>query len=54
VNEEGFRRLVRKMRKAQRDYFRTKSRDILEQAKDLEDEVDCELDHEQLPLFDKE
>lgn len=35
--------LVREMRKAQRSYFRTRSKDLLEKSKLLESEVDREI-----------
>lgn len=41
---EEFACLVRSMRIAQRDYFRTRSTDSLKRAKELERKVDKELD----------
>lgn len=35
--------LVREMREAQRSYFLTRSKDLLEKSKDLEREVDREI-----------
>ena len=39
-----FETLVRRMRKAQRDFFRTRSRESLAESKRLEKEVDKWLD----------
>lgn len=43
MNYEEFRRLVRDMRAAQREYFRHRRNDDLQQSKDLERQVDAEL-----------
>ena len=47
--------LVRKMRQAQRKYFRTRDRKVLEESKELEQTVDKRLDElERGPeLFDQ-
>lgn len=39
-NYEDFIKLVAKMRAAQREYFRTRDRGVLQQSKDLERQVD--------------
>ena len=38
-----FMQLVREMRKAQKEYFRTRSKDLLNRSKQLERMVDAEL-----------
>ena len=42
-NETAFRALVKDMRDAQKDYFRTRSQDALRRSKALERRVDSEL-----------
>ena len=42
-NEAAFRALVKDMREAQKDYFRTRSQDALKRSKALERRVDSEL-----------
>ena len=42
-NEAAFRALVKDMRDAQKDYFRTRSQDALRRSKALERRVDSEL-----------
>lgn len=44
TSETEFRELVRRMRKAQTDYFRTRDRGILDASKALERKVDAELE----------
>lgn len=43
MTARDFFNLVRKMREAQRSYFLTRSRDLLEKSKQLEREVDREI-----------
>ena len=43
IQDDNFRDLVRRMRDAQREYFKTRSHSSLERAKALEREVDKEL-----------
>jgi hypothetical protein len=38
-----FIELVRQMRSAQKEYFRTRSKDVLNRSKELERKVDAEL-----------
>jgi hypothetical protein len=38
-----FMQLVRDMRAAQKEYFRTRSKDVLNRSKELERKVDAEL-----------
>lgn len=54
-NEAAFRALVKDMREAQKDYFRTRSQDALKRSKALERRVDSELEKaasRQASLFD--
>ena len=54
-NEAAFRALVKDMREAQKDYFRTRSQDALKRSKALERRVDSELTKaasRQASLFD--
>ena len=51
MTEADFRALVCRMRKAQRDYFRTRDRVILDESKRLEREVDAEIGSDQPSLF---
>ena len=50
-----FEALVREMRKAQKEFFRTRARDVLEKSKRLEHKVDKYLEERQngMDLFDK-
>lgn len=43
MTARAFFNLVREMREAQRSYFLTRSRDLLEKSKQLEREVDREI-----------
>lgn len=43
MNAREFYNLVVKMRKAQRDYFRTRSQRHLNESKELEAQVDAEI-----------
>lgn len=51
MNEADFRALVRKLRKAQREYFRTRDRNVLDASKAIEREVDAELETDTPGLF---
>lgn len=49
-----FEKLVYEMRSAQKEYFRTRSKDVLQQSKQLEKRVDeylKEKENKQLTLF---
>ena len=49
-----FEKLVYEMRSAQKEYFRTRSKDVLQQSKQLEKRVDeylKEKENNQLTLF---
>lgn len=52
MSNDEFRAIVRSMRDAQRDYFRTRDHKYLTQSKELERLVDRELAEK--PLFDRE
>lgn len=43
MNDPDFRDLVRRMRAAQREYFRARDRAVMEESIRLEREVDAEL-----------
>jgi hypothetical protein len=43
MTEEDFKKLVQKMREAQKNYFRTRSYESLKQSKELESQVDSIL-----------
>ena len=43
MNNLEFYNLVKEMRQAQKEYFRTRSKDILNRSKELERKVDAEL-----------
>lgn len=43
MNYQEFTELVRSMRQAQRQYFKTRNPEILEQSKKLEKAVDAEI-----------
>ena len=45
-----FMQLVREMRKAQKDYFKTRDRDVLAKSKQLEKRVDDEIKKEEEAL----
>ncbi len=46
-----FRNLVAQMREAQKEYFRTRSRQVLQRSIMLEKLVDAELQSNELSLF---
>jgi len=52
---DTFEQMVREMRAAQKKYFKTRDRSVLEDARSLEAEVDRYLNQRQLgmDLFDK-
>lgn len=43
MNTQEFYALVQDMRNAQKEYFRTRSKDVLNLSKELERKVDAEL-----------
>lgn len=50
MEDKDFKELVKRMRFAQKEYFRTRSKVALQKSKDLEKEVDRELNG-QMTLF---
>jgi len=53
MNNRDFRDLVRRMRSKQKEYFRTRSEEVLRESKELERSVDRELEKDgQMELFD--
>lgn len=54
MTPDDFRALVRRMRDAQRRYFRTRDRAILEEAQRIEREVDAAIEQKAPGLFDGE
>jgi hypothetical protein len=44
MNNDDFRDLVKRMRSAQKEYFRTRGQLVLSEAKELERQVDRELE----------
>ncbi len=51
MKEKDFRDLVRKMREAQKNYFRTRHKGYLDYSRKLEKQVDAELGDNQPNLF---
>jgi len=51
VNDQDFRNLVRSLREAQRDFFKTRDASHLRAAKDYERRVDEELAEKKQPGF---
>jgi hypothetical protein len=51
MSPTDFRELVRRMRSAQRDYFRTRDWGVLDRSRALEREVDAELGEKTGSLF---
>lgn len=47
MNDHQFRDLVRRMRQAQKEYFRTRNSGWLRLSKDLEKQIDDELRHDE-------
>lgn len=54
MTARSFFNLVREMREAQRSYFRTRSKDLLEKSKLLESEVDREIARVDATLREKQ
>lgn len=54
MTAKSFFNLVREMREAQRSYFRTRSKDLLEKSKLLESEVDREISRVDTILGEKQ
>lgn len=54
MTAKTFFNLVREMREAQRSYFRTRSKDLLEKSKLLESEVDREISRVDTILDEKQ
>lgn len=51
MNYNEFRNLVAQMREAQKEYFRTRSKQVLQRSIMLERLVDAELQSSELSLF---
>lgn len=51
MNNEDFRELVRRMREAQKNYFRTRAKSYLDYSRTLEKHVDEELQNDSPKLF---
>lgn len=49
MDYDSFKDLVRRMREAQKEYFRTRDKDVLRKSKDLERQVDLELQTDNNP-----
>ena len=49
MDYDSFRDLVRRMRDAQKEYFKTRDKDVLRKSKDLERQVDLELQSDNNP-----
>lgn len=49
-----FMQLVREMRKAQKEYFKTRDRDVLAKSKQLEKRVDDEIKKEEAALAENQ
>ena len=49
MTDNQFRDLVRRMREAQREYFKTRSHFVLQRSKELEKAVDAELKTDDRP-----
>ncbi len=54
MNDDEFRDLVRRMRKCQKDYFKTRDTTVLRESKDLERRVDAALEPPKPDLFGDE
>lgn len=54
MNTEDFRQLVKAMRAAQKAYFKSRDRSVLQEAQRLERDVDRALEAETGGLFDGE
>lgn len=53
MKDKDFRDLVRKMREAQKNYFRTRHKGYLDYSRSLEKKVDAELADDQPNLFEQ-
>lgn len=51
MDDKAFRELVRKMREAQQNYFRTRHKGYLDYSRSLEKQVDAELRNDTPKLF---
>lgn len=51
MDDKAFRELVRKMREAQQNYFRTRHKGYLDYSRKLEKQVDAELSNDAPKLF---
>lgn len=51
MKEDDFRELVRRMREAQKNYFRTRAKSYLDYSRTLEKQVDEELQNDTPKLF---
>ena len=49
MDYDSLRDLVRRMRDAQKEYFKTRDKDVLRKSKDLERQVDLELQSDNNP-----
>lgn len=52
MTEKDFRELVRRMREAQQNYFRTRRKAYLDHSRSLEKQVDAELRNDTPNLFE--
>ncbi len=52
MTDKEFRDLVRRMRAAQKDYFRTRHKSYLDYSRRLEKQVDAELRNDTPNLFE--
>lgn len=51
MDDKDFRELVRRMREAQKNYFRTRHKGYLDYSRSLEKQVDAELTNDTPKLF---
>ena len=51
MDDKDFRELVRRMREAQQNYFRTRHKGYLDYSRSLEKQVDAELMNDTPKLF---
>lgn len=49
MDYDSFKDLVKRMREAQKEYFRTRGKDVLRKSKELEKLVDIELQADNNP-----
>ena len=52
MTDKDFRELVRRMREAQQNYFRTRHKTYLDYSRSLEKQVDAELRNDTPNLFE--